>query len=40
MTDRRLFRQLVESPDILVLPGVFNGYSVRLVEHFGFKAAA
>ena len=40
MTDRRLFRQLVESPDILVLPGVFNGYSVRLVERFGFKAAA
>ena len=32
MTDRRLFRQLVESPDILVLPGVFNGYSARLVE--------
>ena len=40
MTDRRLFRQLVESPDILVLPGVFNGYSVRLVERSGFKAAA
>ena len=40
MTDRRLFRQLVESPDILVLPGVFNGYSVRLVERAGFKAAA
>ena len=40
MTDRRLFRQLVESPDILVLPGVFNGYSVRLVERAGYKAAA
>ena len=40
MTDRRLFRQLVEAPDILVLPGVFNGYSVRLVERFGFKAAS
>ncbi len=40
MTDRRLFRRLVESPDILVLPGVFNGYSVRLVERFGYKAAA
>jgi len=40
MTDRRLFRQLVESSDILVLPGVFNGYSVRLVERSGFKAAA
>ncbi len=40
MTDRHLFRQLVEGPDILVLPGVFNGYSVRLVERAGFQAAA
>jgi 2-methylisocitrate lyase-like PEP mutase family enzyme len=40
MTDRRLFRQLVEAKDILVLPGVFNGYSARLVQHFGYNAAA
>ena len=40
MPGRRLLRQLVEAPDILVLPGVFNGYSVRLVERSGFKAAA
>ena len=40
MTDRRAFRTLVEAKQILVLPGVFNGYSVRLVERFGYKAAA
>jgi len=40
MTDRRKFRTLVEGKDILVLPGVFNGYSVRLVERFGYQAAA
>jgi 2-methylisocitrate lyase-like PEP mutase family enzyme len=40
MTDRRTFRTLVEAKEILVLPGVFNGYSVRLVERFGYKAAA
>jgi 2-methylisocitrate lyase-like PEP mutase family enzyme len=40
MTDRRAFRTLVEAREILVLPGVFNGYSVRLVERFGYKAAA
>jgi 2-methylisocitrate lyase-like PEP mutase family enzyme len=40
MTDRRAFRTLVEAKEILVLPGVFNGYSVRLVERFGYKAAA
>jgi 2-methylisocitrate lyase-like PEP mutase family enzyme len=40
MIDRRAFRTLVEAKEILVLPGVFNGYSVRLVERFGYKAAA
>jgi 2-methylisocitrate lyase-like PEP mutase family enzyme len=40
MTDRRLFRQLVEAEQILVLPGVFNGYSARLVERYGYRAAA
>jgi 2-methylisocitrate lyase-like PEP mutase family enzyme len=40
MTDRRAFRTLVEAKEILVLPGVFNGYSVRLVERFGYRAAA
>ncbi len=40
MPDRRAFRKLVEAEDILVMPGVFNGYSVRLVERAGYKAAA
>ena len=40
MTDRRAFRTLVEAKEILVLPGVFNGYSVLLVERFGYNAAA
>src|SRR4051794_4486413 len=40
MTDRRAFRKLVEAKDILVLPGVFNGYSARLVERYGYRAAA
>lgn len=31
---------MVEAPEILVLPGVFNGFSVRLVERAGYKAAA
>ncbi|MEA2987127.1 MAG: hypothetical protein QOD94_3381 [Alphaproteobacteria bacterium] len=40
MTDRRAFRRMVEAPEILVLPGVFNGFSARLVERAGYKAAA
>ena len=41
MTDkRRHLRKMVEAPEILVLPGVFNGYSVRLVEKMGYHAAA
>ena len=39
MTDRAALRKLVEAKEILVLPGVFNGYSVRLVERYGYKAA-
>ena len=41
MTDtRKHLRRMVEAPEILVLPGVFNGYSVRLVASMGYKAAA
>lgn len=32
-------RSLVEDHRILILPGIFNGFSARLVEHAGFKAA-
>ena len=31
-------RELIEAPQIVVLPGVFDGYSARLVEHAGFGA--
>lgn len=37
---RKTLRQLIEGKGILVAPGVFNGYSVRLVEAAGFKAGA
>lgn len=40
MIDRKKFRQMVEDPEILVLPGIFNGFSMRLVEKAGYKAAA
>ena len=32
-------RALIEAPDILVLPGVFDGFSTRLVQHAGYTAA-
>ena len=36
---RKLFRKLMNDPKILVLHGVFDGYSTRLVEQAGFPAA-
>jgi len=36
---RKLFRRLMHDPALLVLPGVFDGYSTRLVEKAGFPAA-
>ena len=36
---RKLFRRLMTDPALLVLPGVFDGYSTRLVEKAGFPAA-
>src|SRR4051812_10514469 len=40
MTERLTtqLRALIEAPEILVLPGVFDGYSARLVEQAGFPA--
>ena len=32
-------RALIDAPDILVLPGVFDGFSTRLVERMGYTAA-
>lgn len=37
---RKAFKEMLEAPEILVLPGVFNGYSARLIQHAGFKAGA
>ena len=33
-------RELIEAPELLVLPGIHEGFSARLVEAAGFKAAA
>ena len=33
-----MLRGLLEAPKILVMPGVFDGYSARLVERAGFSA--
>jgi 2-methylisocitrate lyase-like PEP mutase family enzyme len=35
---RTILRELISSPDILVMPGVFDGYSARLTEASGFPA--
>jgi 2-methylisocitrate lyase-like PEP mutase family enzyme len=40
MTAPRRLRELLAAPGILVLPGVFNGFSARLVEQAGYRAAA
>jgi 2-methylisocitrate lyase-like PEP mutase family enzyme len=40
MSAPRRFRELLAAPGILVLPGVFNGFSARLVEQAGYRAAA
>src|SRR5258705_589616 len=32
-------RRLIEAPEILVMPGVFDGFSTRLVTHAGYVAA-
>lgn len=31
-------RKLIEAPEILAMPGIFDGYSARLVEEAGFAA--
>ena len=36
---RRHFRKLMTGPALMVLPGVFDGYSTRLVERAGYSAA-
>lgn len=36
---REILREMVKSEDVAVLPGVFDGFSGRLVESYGFTAA-
>ncbi len=40
MTDTRTqqLRALIEAPQILVMPGIFDGYSARLTEQAGYSA--
>jgi 2-methylisocitrate lyase-like PEP mutase family enzyme len=34
------FRQLIEAEDVLVQPGVYDGFSARLVQQIGFAAGS
>ena len=36
---RKLYRKLLTDPKILILPQIYDGYSARLVEQAGFRAA-
>src|SRR5262245_46222373 len=36
----RRLKELINAPEILLAPGVFDGYSARLVERAGFKSAS
>ncbi len=36
----RLLKDLIEAPEILISPGIFDGYSARLVESRGYKSGA
>ncbi len=38
MSQTATLRTLIQSPDLLVMPGIFDGFSARLVEHSGFAA--
>lgn len=40
MTKARRMRELLQGDELIVSPGVFDGYSVRLVEQAGFKTAS
>jgi 2-methylisocitrate lyase-like PEP mutase family enzyme len=34
------FRQLIEAPEILIQPGIYDGFSARLVQQMGFRSAS
>ena len=35
---RKQYRTLLEAPEILVMPGVFDGFRTAIVKKIGFKA--
>jgi len=39
-TRGQIFRELLAAPEILVTPGIYDGFSARLVERMGFKTAS
>jgi 2-methylisocitrate lyase-like PEP mutase family enzyme len=40
MKETTRFRQLIEAEEILVQPGVYDGFSARLVQQMGFEAGS
>ena len=40
MKKTTLFRQLIEAEGILIQPGVYDGFSARLIEQMGFKSGS
>src|SRR5438552_2056549 len=38
-TNTQRFRQLIEVSEILIQPGIHDGFSARLVEQMGFQSA-
>ena len=40
MKKTQILRELLKKPGPIVSPGVYDGYSARLVEAMGFKTAA
>ena len=36
MSQTATLRTLIQVPDLLVMPGIFDGFSARLVEQTGF----
>jgi 2-methylisocitrate lyase-like PEP mutase family enzyme len=38
MPQTATLRTLIQAPDLLVMPGIFDGFSAPLVEHSGFAA--
>ena len=36
----KVLRKLLEAPEILIMPGVYDGYSCRIVEQAGFNVGS